>query len=85
LFCSGALLAESIAGLRWTPPAGWKSSGATSMRVATYPVAPAPGDSSGGECAVYFFGVGQGGSVQANIDRWEAQFKDPGGKPAPRR
>ena len=80
LLCSGALLAENVAGLKWTPPAGWKSSGATSMRAATYPVAPAPGDSSGGECAVYFFGVGQGGSVQANLDRWQGQFKDPGGK-----
>jgi len=32
---------------------------------------------------VYFFGLGQGGSVQANIDRWEGQFKTPDGKPAP--
>jgi hypothetical protein len=31
---------------------------------------------------VYFFGAGQGGSVQANLDRWSGQFKAPGGKPA---
>ena len=83
VFCSGVLLAESVAGLKWTPPAGWKSSGTTSMRAATYPVAPSPGDSAAGECAVYFFGPGQGGTVQANLDRWGGQFKDAVGKPAP--
>ena len=53
------------------------------MRAATYTVAPVQGDPDGAECAVYFFGLGQGGSIQANIDRWEGQFKTPGGKPAP--
>lgn len=53
------------------------------MRAATYPVAPVSGDREGAECVVYFFGAGQGGGVQANIDRWEGQFKAPGGKPAP--
>ena len=83
LICSTALLAESVAGLKWTPPAGWKSSGTTSMRAATYPVTPASGDPAGAECVVYFFGAGQGGGVQANIERWEGQFKAPAGKPAP--
>ena len=83
LICSAVLFAESVAGLKWTPPAGWKSSGATSMRAATYPVAPVQGDQDGAECAVYFFGLGQGGSIEANIDRWEGQFKTPDGKPAP--
>ena len=53
------------------------------MRAATYPVQPLLGDREGAECVVYFFGVGQGGSVQANIDRWEGQFTASGGKPAP--
>lgn len=83
LICAAALFAESVAGLKWTPPAGWKSSGSTAMRAATYPVAPVPGDREGAECAVYFFGLGQGGSIQANLERWEGQFKAPGGKPAP--
>jgi hypothetical protein len=80
--CSVSLFAESVAGLKWTPPAGWKSSGTTSMRAATYPVAPVQGDREAAECAVYFFGLGQGGSIQANLDRWGGQFKGPGGKPA---
>ena len=71
------LIAESIAGLKWTMPAGWKNDGqARPMRAATYIV---PGDA---ECVVYFFGAGQGGSVQANLDRWKAQMLGPGGKPA---
>jgi hypothetical protein len=44
------------------------------MRAATYTVDDA-------ECAVYFFGQGQGGSVQANIDRWKGQFSQPNGQP----
>jgi hypothetical protein len=79
-FFAGGLFGESAAGLQWTPPAGWKSSGTTSMRAATYPVAPVPGDRDAAECAVYFFGAGQGGTVEANIDRWEGQFKTADGK-----
>jgi len=30
------------------------------------------------ECIVYFFGEGQGGSVQANLDRWQGQFSQNG-------
>jgi hypothetical protein len=80
---AATLAAASVAGLKWTPPAGWKSTGTTSMRAATYPVAPAAGDHEGGECVVYYFGQGQGGPVQANIQRWESQFTTAPGHPAP--
>ena len=76
------VFAESAAGLRWTASAGWKAGPPQMMRAATYAVAAAPGDKTGAECALYFFGAGQGGSVQANIDRWKEQFTGPGGKPA---
>jgi len=52
------------------------------MRAATYQVPSAAGDPEGGECAVFYFGPGQGGGVQANIDRWIAQFEQPDGKPS---
>ena len=81
LFTIG-VLADSVAGLRWIPPAGWKSEGARPMRAATYIVAPAAGDQASAECVVYFFGEGQGGSVDANIERWKGQFRTPDGKPA---
>lgn len=45
------------------------------MRAVTYAVGDA-------ECVVYFFGQGQGGSVEANIARWGGQFTR-NGSPAP--
>jgi hypothetical protein len=82
---SGAILldAESVAGLKWTAPAGWKNQGQQTMRAATYSVPAAPGDKESSECVVYFFGQGQGGPIQANMDRWKSQFQTPDGKPAP--
>jgi hypothetical protein len=77
-----ALTADSVGGLQFTPPAGWNSEGTAPMRAATYKIPPAPGDSATAECVVYFFGAGQGGAVQANIDRWAGQFTEPGGKPS---
>jgi hypothetical protein len=76
------LLAESAAGLHWTAPAGWKAGPPQAMRAATYAVAAAPTDTAAAECVVYFFGAGQGGSVEANIERWKGQFTS-SGKPAP--
>ena len=68
-----ALNADSGAGLRWTPPANWKSEAQRPMRLATYTVPPAAGDHEGAECGVFYFGQGQGGSVDANMDRWIGQ------------
>ncbi len=82
LLSCAALYAESVAGLRWTAPAGWKSEGERPMRAATYKIAPAAGDQDSAECAVYFFGAGQGGSIEANIERWKGQLHGSGGKPA---
>jgi hypothetical protein len=76
LLCvAAALLAQSVASLKWTAPAGWVSKGPSPMRAATYQVGDA-------ECVVYFFGQGQGGSVDANLARWGSQFTV-NGQPAP--
>ena len=80
---SVGVLAESAAGVRWTAPSGWSSEGARPMRAATYRIAPAPGDGMAAECGVYFFGPGQGGSVDANIERWKGQFLGLDGKVSP--
>ena len=69
----------SSAGIRWTIPAGWTDEGARPMRVATYRVPAAPGAETG-ECGVFYFGKGQGGSIEENIARWGQQFEG-GGKP----
>lgn len=82
LFAFGAvLLAESVAGLHWSAPAGWKTGPEKPMRAATYLVAPVAGDSEAAECVVYFFGQGQGGTVEANLERWKGQFAPVNGKP----
>jgi hypothetical protein len=37
------------------------------------------GDSADGELVVFYFGPGQGGSAEANIDRWIGQITQPNG------
>ena len=68
--------AASVAGIRWSIPNGWNEQPPRQMRVATYAVPAASGDAEGGECAVFYFGNDQGGGVEANIDRWVAQFEE---------
>ena len=53
------------------------------MRAATYSIAPAAGDRGIAECVVNYFGPGQGGGVDANIERWKGQVQGPDGQPAP--
>jgi hypothetical protein len=71
----------AASGIRWTVPPRWAEQPPRSMRVATYTV-PAPAGGEAGECAVFAFGPGQGGTVDANLQRWSAQFE---GGPAPQR
>ena len=80
--CGASVFAESAAGIRWTAPAGWKTEAARPMRAATYSIAPAAGDQAGAECVVNYFGPGQGGGVDANIERWRGQVLGADGKPA---
>jgi len=61
-------------GLSWTVPKGWIGAPSSSMRVATYRTPAAPGDKEGGEVAVFYFGPGQGGGIDANVERWFAQM-----------
>jgi hypothetical protein len=71
--------AENAAGgIVWSYPSAWTKGGARPMRVATYTVPAAEGDSEAGECAVFYFGPGQGGDVSSNVDRWVAQFENAG-------
>ena len=71
---------EKAGGLAWTNPKGWTTAPASSMRVVTLKVPAAPGDAEGGELAIFYFGPGQGGEVDANVQRWFGQFQaDPKG------
>lgn len=75
------LPAESASGVKWKVPAAWKSQGDRPMRAATYATPTAAGDKEAGEVAVFYFGPGQGGGVQANLERWEGQFAQKTGAP----
>jgi hypothetical protein len=68
-------------GVRWKVPAEWAVERGSAMRVATYKV-PGARPADAGECAVFFFGSGQGGTVDANLERWSRQFE---GNPKPER
>jgi hypothetical protein len=62
-------------GLAWTLPTRWKTGGDRPMRFATYIIPKASGDKDDAECAVFYFGPQQGGTVDANISRWIDQFE----------
>jgi hypothetical protein len=67
-----------LGGLKSTPPASWKETPVSSpMRLKQFTV---PGKKGDAELVIFFFGQGQGGSAQANIDRWKQQFQPPAGK-----
>lgn len=63
--------------ITWVDPPEWKRSPRPSpMRKATYVVPRAAGDAEDGELGVFYFGPGQAGGIEANVDRWVKQFKD---------
>jgi hypothetical protein len=62
-------------------PAAWTpTQPSSSMRVAQFAIPSAKG-AEPGEVAVFYFAPGQGGSHDANIERWSSQFTGPGGLP----
>ncbi len=71
--------AASAGGLKWQAPAEWSAQAERPMRAATYSVPAVSGDPEAGEIAVFYFGPNEGGGVQANIDRWIGQMKQPDG------
>ena len=75
-------MTSSAAGATWNVPDRWTVQEKRPMRIATYNVPPASGDTEPGECAIFFFGAGEGGSVEMNLARWEGQFATVDGKDA---
>lgn len=74
------LLLAVAAALTFTTPPGWQAGKpASSMRVAELTLPRAAGDAEDAQLIVYYFG-GQGGSVDANIERWVGQIQQPDGK-----
>ena len=73
---------QSAAGeLRYKVPEGWKVEKPTSdMRAAQYKLPKAEGDAEDALIILFYFGQGQGGPPQANIDRWINQMEQPDGR-----
>jgi hypothetical protein len=66
---------EAQVAVVWDDPKEWeRSPRQNAMRRATYKVPAAKGDESGAEVAVFYFGPGQGGTVESNVERWAQQF-----------
>jgi hypothetical protein len=71
----------AVGELRYKVPEGWNVEKPTSdMRAAQYKLPKAAGDSEDALLILYYFGQGQGGSAQANIDRWINQIQQPDGQ-----
>ena len=61
------------AGLRFDLPAGWQATAPQSaMRAAQVTISGSAGPA---ELAVFHFGAGQGGGVDANLGRWQSQME----------
>jgi hypothetical protein len=76
-----AASSQAVAGeVSFKVPDGWKVEKPTSeMRLAQYKLPKAEDDSEDALLVVFYFGPGQGGTTQANIDRWVNQVKQPDG------
>ncbi len=73
----------TIAGITFTPAIQWKDLGASDMKAASYTYGPLESDKEPSLLNVYYFGQNQGGTIEANVDRWIKQMSMPdGGDPA---
>src|SRR5262249_40533479 len=71
------------AGLRFSIPSEWVRVPAPSdMRAAQFRVPKVGSDTEDAEAVLFFFGAGQGGGTQENLDRWYGQMTQPDGKPS---
>ncbi|MGH8015391.1 MAG: hypothetical protein ACREBV_04305 [Candidatus Zixiibacteriota bacterium] len=69
----------TIAGITFTPATQWKDLGASDMKAASYTYGPLESDKEPSQLNVYYFGQGQGGTIEANAERWIKQMSMPDG------
>jgi len=69
----------TVAGLTFQAPSDWIDLGPSGMRKAQYAFGPIEGETDSSTLAVFYFGQAQGGTTQANIDRWIGQIAQPDG------
>jgi len=75
--------APSAGGLTWDAPEEplTREAPSSPMRKAQYAIRPEDPSGSAAQLTVFYFGPGQGGSVQDNLDRWVQQVDPPGDTP----
>lgn len=82
LAVAGDTSRKEDAGLRYSVPTAWQRVPAPSdMRAAQYRIPRSGADTEDGELVLFFFGKGQGGGVEQNLERWYGQFTQPDGRP----
>lgn len=80
-FASAEAVRTQAAGLRFSHPSEWTRVPAPSdMRAAQFRIAKVGSDTEDAEGVLFFFGPGQGGTTQDNLDRWYSQMTQPDGK-----
>lgn len=87
LLCALPLAAQetnySAGQISFTPPENWQNQPVTSsMRLYQFAIPHPDNNAAAGEMTVFYFGPGQGGSVQANIERWQSQFQQAENSPS---
>jgi hypothetical protein len=66
----------TVAGINFESPKNWESSEpSNNMRKAQFSASSPSGKTV--EVVFYYFGSGNTGGIQANVDRWMKQFEDP--------
>ena len=77
---SGTQAPQASGDLHYKVPDGWVAGQPSSkMRVAQFKLPKAEGDNEDGELVLYYFGANQGGTAEANIDRWISQIQQADG------
>jgi hypothetical protein len=77
---AGTQAPQTSGDLHYKVPDGWVAGQPSSkMRVAQFKLPKADGDNEDGELVLYYFGANQGGTAEANIDRWISQIQQADG------
>jgi hypothetical protein len=75
------LLLFALATLAYDAPDTWRPEETRSgVRLAQW-ILPGEGSADPAELVIFYFGPGDGGSVEANLERWMSQFTQPDGSP----
>lgn len=76
ILCASEAKFYTSGNVNFSVAADWEEAPvSSSMRQFQFRIPKAQEDPEDGELAVFYFGPGQGGSVEANLERWQSQFR----------